>query len=114
MLGLRLASDSYHDPTEEPELSDVAPAKPDQGQGHEPKTINIIINSRPRSVPEKDITFDELVRLAFDNPPTGENIYFTITYQRGQGNKPEGTLLEGETVRLHEGMIFIVTATDRS
>ena len=114
MLGLRLASAGHHDYTEEPELSDAVQAKPEQGQGHEPKTINIIVNSRPRSVPEKDSTFDEFVRLAFDNPPTGENINFTITYQRGQGNKPEGTLLEGKTVRLHEGMIFIVTATDRS
>jgi len=89
-------------------------AKPDQGHGHEPKVIHFIVNSRPKSEPEKDISFDELVRLAFDNPPTGEFIEFTITYQRGQGNKPQGTLLEGETVRLHEGMIFIVTATDKS
>jgi hypothetical protein len=89
-------------------------AKPEEGQGHEPKVIHFIVNSRAKSEPEKDISFDELVLLAFDNPPTGEFIEFTITYQRGQGNKPKGALLAGETVRLHEGMIFIVTATDRS
>lgn len=94
-------------------MSDVLDAKPDEGHGHEPKVIHFIVNSRPKSEPEKDITFDELVRLAFDNPPTGENIEFTITYQRGQGNK-QGTLPEGGTIRLHEGMIFIVTATDKS
>jgi hypothetical protein len=41
-------------------------------------------------------------------------ICFTITYRRGQGNKPEGTLDDGDTVKLKEGMIFNVTATDKS
>ncbi len=82
--------------------------------GHEPKTYNIIVNSRPKVVNQHKLTFDELVALAFDNPPTGENVAFTITYERGQGNKPEGTLLEGEDVTVKEGMIFIVTPTDRS
>jgi Multiubiquitin len=39
---------------------------------------------------------------------------FTVTYRRGEGNKPEGTLVEGETVKVKEGMIFNVTATDKS
>ena len=57
---------------------------------------------------------DDLVALAYENPPTGELICFTITYRRGQGNKPEGTLDDGDTVKLKEGMIFNVTATDKS
>ena len=57
---------------------------------------------------------DDLVALAYANPPKGELICFTITYRRGQGNKPEGTLDEGDTVKLKEGMIFNVTATDKS
>lgn len=52
--------------------------------------------------------------LAFENPPTGPNIVFTITYRRGHGDKPEGTLVEGGTVRIKDGMIFNVTATDKS
>lgn len=78
------------------------------------KEITIIVNGREKAVAEKELTFDELVKLAFENPPSGPLICFTITYRRGQGNKPEGTLEEGEKVRLHKGMIFNVTATDKS
>lgn len=78
------------------------------------KDVTIIVNGREKTVPKTDLTSDQLVNLAFDDPPTGEFICFTITYRRGQGNKPEGTLAEGETVKVKDGMIFNVTATDKS
>ena len=86
----------------------------DQDHGLD-KEITIIVNGRKKTVGiREELTFDELVALAFDNPPTGEFIEFTITYRRGVGNKPEGTLVEGEIVRVKDGMIFNVTATDKS
>lgn len=79
------------------------------------KEITIIVNGREKVVPKKgELSFAEIVALAFDTPPTGPNIVFTITYRRGQGNKPEGTLVDGETVKIKDGMIFNVTATDKS
>ncbi len=60
------------------------------------------------------LTFQEVVALAFDNPPSGPNILFTITYRKGHGDKPEGTLVEGETLKVKDGMIINVTATDKS
>ncbi len=78
------------------------------------KTISIIVNGREKTVSQRELGVDDLVRLAFEVPPTGEFICFTITYRRGQGNKPEGTLEEGETVKVKKGMIFNVTATDKS
>lgn len=78
------------------------------------KEYTIIVNGREKTVTATELGEDDLVALAFDSPPTGQMIYFTITYRRGQGNKPEGTLDEGETVKLKEGMIFNVTATDKS
>jgi len=86
----------------------------DEKQG-EDKTITIVVNGREKEVPRKhELNFDELVALAFDDPPTGEFICFTITYRKGHGNKPEGTLPEGESVQVKDGMIFNVTATDKS
>ena len=82
-------------------------------EGHN-KEFNIIVNGRPKVVTAKELTFTEVVALAFDTPPTGPNIVFTVTYKRGEGNKPEGTLVEGETVKIKDGMIFNVTATDKS
>ena len=89
-----------------------------QGHSHEDrdrdKKVTIIVNGREKTVVGKTLTFDQLVQLAFENPPTGQFICFTITYRRGHGNKPEGILTEGESVRVKEGMIFNVTATDKS
>jgi hypothetical protein len=76
--------------------------------------ITIIVNGREKTVSSKELSFAQLVALAFETPPTGENIVFTMTYRRGQGDKPEGSLVDGETVKTKKGMIFNVTATDKS
>jgi len=81
---------------------------------HHDKDITIVVNGREKIVAGKELSFAQLVALAFDTPPTGENIVFTITYRRGHGDKPEGSLVEGETVKIKKGMIFNVTATDKS
>lgn len=78
------------------------------------KDYTIVVNGRQKVVTAKELSFSDIVALAFDNPPSGPNIVFTITYRRGEGHKPEGTLTEGESVKIKEGMIFNVTATDKS
>ena len=78
------------------------------------KTFTIIVNARPKIVTAKEMSFAEIVALAFDTPSTGQSTVFTVTYRKGEGHKPEGTLVDGETVKIKEGMIFNVTATDKS
>lgn len=81
----------------------------------DPKTITIIINGRPKTVPKNaDLTFEAIVALAFENPPTGECVQYTIQYTRGHGNKPAGALVEGQSVKAKDGMEFDVTSTNRS
>jgi hypothetical protein len=84
-----------------------------EDQGHD-KVLTIIVNARPKEVTTKELSFAQVVALAFESPPAGENIVFTVTYRKGEGNKPEGTLVEGDTVKIKDGMIFNVTATDKS
>ena len=87
------------------------------GHGHEEKEkqVTIVVNGRQKRWPKNDdISFDEVVRLAFDNPPTGDDVQFTVQFTRGNGNKPSGTLLEGQSVKVKDGMIFDVTPTNRS
>lgn len=80
--------------------------------GHgDPKEVTVIVNGREKRVPKGDISFAAVVALS--NLPGGSNTIFTVTYRRGEGNK-EGTLVEGEAVKVKEGMIFNVTATDKS
>jgi hypothetical protein len=83
--------------------------------GNKDKQFTIIVNGREKTWTEKRISFDQVVKLAFDNPPTGPNIVLTATYRKG-GNehKPEGTLAQGDSVEVKDGMVFNVTATDKS
>ena len=76
------------------------------------KEYKIIVNGREKLWNEKEISFDQVVVLAFDK--IDPNISYTITYKRGHGNKPEGTMVKDDTVKVKEGMIFNVTATNKS
>ena len=78
------------------------------------KELTIIVNGRSKTVAEKELSFDAVVDLAFENPQRGDNIVFTITYRKGEDKKPEGTLVGGQTIKIKEGMIFNVTRTDQS
>ena len=73
------------------------------------KEINIIVNGRPKKVPDRDISFDEVVALAFNPvPPTA---FFTVTYSHGNQG---GSVLQGQTVPIRNGMKFDVTETGQS
>jgi hypothetical protein len=75
----------------------------------------IIVNTRPMQWPEKDISYDQVVSLAYDGkPPIGPDCVFTVTYRKGEGSKKEGTLVKGDSVPVKNDMIFNVTATNKS
>lgn len=79
------------------------------------KTVTIIVNGRQKSwTKNSDISYDEVVHLAFENPPTGDGVQITVQYTRGEGHKPSGTLVEGQSVKVKDGMVFDVTSTNRS
>lgn len=85
----------------------------DHDDSHDHK-YNIVVNGRAKVWHSDQISFDQIVTLAYPVPPYGENTLFSVTYRKGHGHKPEGILAAGETVRVKEGMIFDVTATDKS
>lgn len=85
-----------------------------EGQQHEPKTHTIVVNGRPKEVDADELSFADVVFLAFGERPGDSAKFFTVTYRRGHGNKPEGHLVEGDTVKVKGGMIFNVTVTDKS
>ena len=78
------------------------------------KRFDIVVNGRPKSVPSDELTFDEVVQLAFDPVPTGPHIMFAATFWNGGGRPPEGTLVQGGRVKIQDGTVFNVTATDKS
>lgn len=78
------------------------------------KDFTIIVNGRKKVVTTKELSFNEIVALAFNPVPTGPNILFTITYEHGPHANPEGNLMPGGTVKIKDEMIFNVTQTDKS
>lgn len=76
--------------------------------------ITIVVSGTEHTIQKGDVSFEEVVELAYENPPYGKNTLFSVTFRRGTGNKPEGTLAPGESVKAKDGMIFDVTATDKS
>lgn len=89
-----------------------------QENDHEHETrrqFNVIFNGRSKLVTKRELTFEEIVALTYDNqPPAGPNLVFTVTYRRAEGHKPEGSLVEGQSIKMKEGMIFNVSVTDKS
>ncbi|MBX5167029.1 hypothetical protein HJB87_26860 [Rhizobium sp. NZLR4b] len=78
------------------------------------KAVTIVVNGEAKETSEIRLSFDEAIALAFGSAPTGPNIVFTIAYRKGPAQNPKGTLVKGETVKIKNGMVFDVTATDRS
>lgn len=80
----------------------------------QPQTFRIYVNGEEKLVTTKRETFDQIVALAFPVRPTGPNVLFSIGYEDGPRANPVGTLMPGHSVKLKEGMIFNVSATDKS
>jgi len=76
--------------------------------------VTIVVNARQKVVTKKVLSFDEIVLLAFDPPPSGPNIIITVTYWNGPRKNPDGSLYKGKSITIKEGMVFNVTATDNS
>jgi hypothetical protein len=83
--------------------------------GPKPVTdYEIIVNARPRIIHEEDVTFEQVVELAFPGPQ-GPNIMFSMTYRHAASRPHAGELGPGGVVEVKKkGTIFNVTKTDKS
>ena len=79
------------------------------------KTTTIIVNGTEHEWAEKRIGYIEVVNLAYDdNPPSGDNITFTVSYFKGMSDK-EGFLTPGsKPVRVRKGMEIRVKHSTKS
>ena len=77
------------------------------------KTVTIV-EGTPHEWPKTEITYAEVVTLEVPDYPQHPEITYSVKYKNGHGNKPEGTLSPGASVKVKEGMIFSVSETGQS
>ena len=79
------------------------------------KKVTIKVNGRDKVVEKEELSYEEVIILAFGSYNPDPNIEYTITYSKG-GNqhKPKGILQKDDSIKAKEGMIFNVTKTDKS
>ena len=78
------------------------------------KTVTIVVNGAPHEWPKGEITYAEVVTLDVPDYPQHPEITYSVKYTRGQGDKPEGFLVPGASVKVKEGMVFSVSPTGQS
>lgn len=78
------------------------------------KEFTIYVNSKEKTWSEKKISYEQVVVLAFGQISTDPNVIYTVTFKKGDNQKPEGTLVKGDDVKVKNGMRFNVTQTNRS
>jgi len=80
----------------------------------EKKLVTIIVEGTPHEWPKGEITYAEVVTLEVPDYPQHSEITYSVKYKRGEGNKPEGTLSPGGSVKVKDGMEFSVSETGQS
>jgi hypothetical protein len=77
--------------------------------------VTIYVEATPQEWPkDEEISYSQVVTLEFPDYPNNPQIVYSVKYSRGHGNKPEGILPPGGSVKVKEGMIFNVSKTGES
>lgn len=78
------------------------------------KTVTIVVEGTPHEWPKGEISYTEVVTLEVPDYSNHPEITYSVKYKRGHGEKPEGVLAPGASVKVKEGMIFSVSETGQS
>jgi hypothetical protein len=82
---------------------------------HRHRFLTVIVDGTPHELPKRErATYAEIVTLAYPDYPQHPNITYSVTYERGPWENPEGPLPPGGSVKIKEGMSFIVNRTGES
>jgi len=80
----------------------------------EKKEVTIFVNAEPHETEKDELTYEQVVTLAFPDFPQHPERTYSVAYERGQGNKPTGILSPGGIVKVKDGMRFKVKHTGQS
>lgn len=75
-------------------------------------TYTIIVNGRSRTTSDGELSYTQVVQLAYPGVLNDGTILYTVSYANPHGR--DGTLAEGQEVKVKDGMSFNVGKTNRS
>lgn len=74
----------------------------------------IYIDSREKVWSKKNITFEEVIILKNGSISSDPNMSYSITFKKGDNEKPEGIMVAGDEIKVKNEMKFNVSETNRS
>lgn len=78
------------------------------------KQYKIIVNAQEKTWGEKEISYDEVVILAFGSVSDDPNVNYRVTYAKSADAKKEGSLGKGQSVKIKNGTVFNVRPANRA
>ncbi len=78
------------------------------------KTVTIIVDGTQHQWSKDAISYPEVVTLEVPDYALHPEIIYSVKYTHGEGNKPEGILSPGASVKVKDEMVFSVQETGQS
>lgn len=78
------------------------------------KQITLIVNGTPKNWDKRKIKFEDVIILAYGSYVDKPTMVYTVAYEDGPKQNPEGSMVKGSQVFVKNKMIFHATATDKS
>lgn len=78
------------------------------------KEVKIIVNGIQKDWDKKKIKFKEVIILAYGEYIDKSTMVYTVAYEDGPKQNPEGSMIKDSFVFVKNKMIFHATATDKS
>lgn len=78
------------------------------------KEVIIMVNGTPHKWKKEKTSFKEVIVLAFGQYIDKPTMVYTVAYEDGPKQNPEGSMFAGQEVFVKHKMIFNATATDKS
>lgn len=76
--------------------------------------VTIIVSGTAHQWKKGKITFQQVIELAYGSYNDDPNVAYTVTYEDGPKQNPEGSMIKDSVVFVKDKMIFNATATDKS
>ncbi len=78
------------------------------------KKVKLIVNGSSKDWDQDKISFKEVIILAYGNYVDSPTMVYTVGYEDGPKENPEGSMIKDSSVFVKNKMIFHATATDKS